>query len=161
MQRPLREHADRVLSTNSHRRRLKPNFQLQSHRIHGIRALGSAAGHGSWHDNYDKVRTRPAPIRLLAACVGGIRTCLERSQMHSDYERSNRPHDTSDTDVDTLIALRGSNLQKQTVNKKGTRGAVLAPTSPRAQRRARGDQTETGTRKGNHGPRKGPDRAPA
>ena len=29
------------------------------------------------------------------------------------------------------------------VKKKGTRGAVLAPTSPRAQRRARGDQTET------------------
>ena len=87
--------------------------------------------------------------------VGGIRAQKDHKYIDSDYERSNRPHDTSDIDVDTLIALRGSNLQNQNGQKKGTRGAVLAPTSPRAQRRARGDQTETGTRKGNQAPEKG------
>ena len=58
--------------------------------------------------------------------IGGIRAQKDHKYIDSDYERSNRPHDTSDIDVDTLIALRGSNLQNG--QKKGTRGAVLAPT---------------------------------
>ena len=58
--------------------------------------------------------------------VGGIRAQKDHKYIDSDYERSNRPHDTSDTDVDTLIALHGSNLQNKTVKKREP-GALFWP----------------------------------
>ena len=86
--------------------------------------------------------------------VGGIRAQKDHKYIDSDYERSNRPHDTSDTDVDTLIALRGSNLQNKR-SKKGnqgrSRGAVLAPTSPRAQRCPHGVPFFREPQNGTHG----------
>ena len=65
--------------------------------------------------------TKSVPVR-------GIRAQKDHKYIDSDYERSNRPHDTSDIDVDTLIALRGSNLQNG--QKKGTRALFWIPNQP-------------------------------
>ena len=62
----------------------------------------------------------------MRVLVGGIRARKDHKYVNSDYEQGKRPHDTSDIDVDTLIALRGPNLQNQNGQKKGT-GALFWP----------------------------------